>query len=303
MPLCRGRRSGFTLVELLVVIAIIAILIALLVPAVQKVREAANLAQCTNNLKQIGLAVHNHHDTLKFFPTGGYTDWTHAPTYLAPGHPAVAGGKREQDGGTFFQILPYIEQQAVWLGGGGKTIEQCEINALSTPIPIYFCPSRRPPTILPPAGNWMVGPSGTFGHASIDYAVSNWEETGVFRPWETGFRMTLAALEAADGSSSTLMVAEKRWPYDRSDYYWDDNEGYAQGWDDDWVRATNVPPLPDHPGGDDGELHFGSRHAAGFLAVFCDGHVTLISFSIGVATFQSLGNWQDGHVVDMEGLE
>jgi prepilin-type N-terminal cleavage/methylation domain-containing protein len=130
-PLCRCRRSGFTLIELLVVIAIIAVLIALLIPAVQKVREASNLTQCQNNLKQIGLAVHTHHDTFKFFPTGGYADWTHPPTYLAPGHPAVPGGKPEQDGGTFFQILPYIEQQAVWLGAGGKTISQCQMNALS----------------------------------------------------------------------------------------------------------------------------------------------------------------------------
>jgi prepilin-type N-terminal cleavage/methylation domain-containing protein/prepilin-type processing-associated H-X9-DG protein len=300
--LCHRRRSAFTLIELLVVIAIIAILIALLVPAVQKVREAANRTQCTNNLKQMGLAVHNYHDANKGFPTGGWSDWTHPPTYIAPGQPAMAGGNPQQDGSTFFQILPYIEQQAVWRGGGA-TIQQCQITALSTPIPIYFCPSRRGPTVLPPTPNWMVGPPGTFGHASVDYAVSNWEQTGVFRPWNTGFRMTMARLQAADGTSSTLMIAEKRWPYGTSNYYWDDNEGYAQGWDDDWVRATNIPPLPDVIGGDDGQVHFGSRHDGGFLAAFCDGHVQMISYGIPLATFENLGNWQDGQVINPNDLQ
>jgi prepilin-type N-terminal cleavage/methylation domain-containing protein/prepilin-type processing-associated H-X9-DG protein len=300
----RFRRSAFTLIELLVVIAIIAILIALLVPAVQKVREAAARTQCANNLKQIGLAVHNHHDALKRFPSGGWSDWTHPPTYLAPGRPAVAGGNPQQDGSAFFQILPYIEQQAVWAGGGGTTIQQCQINALSTPIPIYFCPSRRSPTVLPPTANWMVGPSGTFGHASIDYAVSNGEMTGVFQPWTTGFAMTFAKLESADGAASTLMIAEKWWPYDGTNYQWDDNEGYAQGWDDDWVRSTNIQPLPDIPGVSDGIWpgHFGSRHTGGFLAVFCDGHVQLISFNINVTTFSYLGNWHDAQVVNTDGL-
>jgi len=298
----RCQRPAFTLIELLVVIAIIAILIALLIPAVQSVREAANRAQCTNNLAQIGLAVHTHHDTLKFFPTGGYSDWTHAPTYIAPGRPALPGEEPDQDGGTFFQILPYLEQNAVWLGGGGNTIEKCQTNALSTPISVYFCPTRRPPTVLDPIGNWMVSPSGTFGHASIDYAVSNWEGTGVFSPWTSGNRMTLALITGADGASNTLMIAEKRWPYQVEDYYWDDNEGFAQGWDDDWVRATNIPPLPDLPGSDDGEVHFGSRHPAGFLAVFCDGHVQLISFNINLAIFEHLGNWQDGHAIDLSDL-
>jgi prepilin-type processing-associated H-X9-DG protein len=283
---------------LLVVIAIIAILIALLVPAVQKVREAAARTQCTNNLKQMALAVHNYHDTHKRFPSGGWLDWTHPPTYTAPGQPAMAGGTPEQDGSTFFQILPYIEQQAVWRGGGGTTIQQCQINALSAPIPIYFCPSRRGPTVLPPIPNWMVGPPGTFGHASIDYAVSNWEQTGVFRPWPTGFSLTLAQLEGADGSAQTLLIAEKRWPYTQGTYYFDDNEGYAQGWDDDWVRATKIQPLPDVPGSADGQDRFGSRHAGGFQAAFCDGHVQMINFSIPVTTFAKLGNFRDGQIID-----
>src|SRR5207248_1286543 len=130
------RRRGFTLIELLVVIAIIAILIALLVPAVQKVREAAARATCQNNLKQIGLACHGHHDAYKVLPCEG-TTWANPPTYLAPGVPAT-GGSGVQQAGWLFQILPFVEQTAVWKGGNGTSIAQCQINAIGAEIPIYF---------------------------------------------------------------------------------------------------------------------------------------------------------------------
>src|SRR5688500_14868950 len=110
------RRYGFTLVELLVVIAIIGVLVALLLPAVQASREAARRTQCKNNLKQIGLAFHQHHDVHQFFPTGGW-DWATPPTYVN-GTPAIG---REQQAGWGFQILPYVEQTVVWNGGGGVT--------------------------------------------------------------------------------------------------------------------------------------------------------------------------------------
>src|ERR1700759_4021619 len=107
IPLRRSR--AFTLIELLVVIAIIAILIALLVPAVQKVREAAAQTQCRNNLKQIGLAFHSHHDNYKVFPSGGL-HWDQDRLMNGTG-PA---DYRTQTWGFLYQLLPFLEQEPLW---------------------------------------------------------------------------------------------------------------------------------------------------------------------------------------------
>jgi prepilin-type N-terminal cleavage/methylation domain-containing protein/prepilin-type processing-associated H-X9-DG protein len=125
------RRTGFTLIELLVVIAIIAILIGLLLPAIQKVREAANRAKCSNNLKQLGLAIHNYHDSNLALPTWGF-DFSPAP----PGNP---WGAQTQGHSLLSQILPFIEQQNV------QNIARIDLSVID-------------PRNLPP--NWGTSPAG-----------------------------------------------------------------------------------------------------------------------------------------------
>src|SRR5262249_4625949 len=129
---------GFTLVELLVVIAIIGVLVALLLPAVQSAREAARRAECKNHLKQLGLAVIMHTDTHKFFPTGGWgARWL--------GDPDRGFGLR-QPGGWGYNILPFIEEQALHdLGAGGNDAAKKTSRAtlFQTPIGAMYCPSRR----------------------------------------------------------------------------------------------------------------------------------------------------------------
>ena len=274
-------QSGFTLIELLVVIAIIAVLIGLLIPAVQKVREAAARIQCLNNLKQIGVAFHNHHDQMLFFPSGGW-DWWTPPTYSS-GQPLVGP---QQKAGWGFQILPYVE--------GDNAFRAGPVVAIATPHKGLFCPSRRSPqTVTFPDEYTPPLTGGQLTHALCDYAASNWEGTGIVCQYQpTRFA------DITDGSSNTLLVGDKRLDLtDLGQPQPDDNEGYTSGWDEDTIRQTDLPPMPDARAGGSGALRFGSSHPGRFNVVFADGSVRSISYSINPTVFSNLGNKADGKVV------
>ena len=313
---CR-RLNAFTLVELLVVIAIIGILVSLLLPAVQSAREAARRTQCFNNLKQMGLAVLNHESANGEFPTGGTEPWHDQ------GDEKSIYGKGY---GWMVQILPYVEDTALQnvSKGYGAGDRQLDLLVRKTPIPMYFCPSRRQNVVrvVPSSAedcsqgcalNDYAGatPANVLDTTRLSHEPWYWQGVshGTVAPGKEYYGVITRTIaspackskDIIDGTSKTMVIGEKRLHANRYDLGdWHDDIGWTDGWDPDIMRYTGYPPARDHtPGsGQAGALgyHFGSAHVNGIHAVFADGHVQPINYSVDVVTFNAMGDRQDGIV-------
>jgi prepilin-type N-terminal cleavage/methylation domain-containing protein/prepilin-type processing-associated H-X9-DG protein len=319
------NRPAFTLIELLVVIAIIAVLIGLLVPAVQKVREAANRAQCDNNLKQIGLALHNYHGTFRYFPPALKTLPVNDPTV-----PATA--PRNMGHSMFVFILPYVEQDNVYrqidqTKGFFSTANMPNANpAYATVIQSFLCPSSPAPASMDysaalnqgwnSAGYSIRYPPGlTFGRT--DYAPVAGTALGIGGSLESqvsgnpgiiGPDTRTKVTDILDGSSNTLMIVEDgARPFFYSNRGFLGNGPVSQGggaWADPFGYLVVNGSLPDGSGlipgpcavncTSDNEMF--SFHPSGINVLMGDGSVRFLNQTVTLAVAAALISKAGGEV-------
>lgn len=325
-------KRGFTLVELLVVIAIIGMLVGLLLPAVQKAREAARQLQCSNNLKQMGLAAANLETMHGSFPSGGW-----GVGFV--GDPDLGFGS-SQSGGWAFSLLPFLEQQALWSLGSNGAIETDDVQKegastrAQTVVNVFSCPSKRASILYPYTGNnlFNMAPVKTcmkgdyagnaaFGSATWYISTSpkppfSTNVEGMTYPGSTAASQTagiifqksvVAYSEITDGSSHTFFLGEK---YVSPDHYTtgraggDDLTLYC-GPDNDTYRLTtyssttsHTAPRQERSGLDSGTL-FGSSHSGTVGFAMCDASVQRIQYNIDPFVYSCLGCRNDGEVASL----
>lgn len=317
----RKRPKGFTLIELLVVIAIIAVLIALLLPAVQQAREAARRSQCKNNMKQLGLAIHNYHDTYSHFPMCYYTEIGRGSPTLGPQQSWMIG------------ILPNIDQAPLFstfnFGWGvtndprGTAIPNNSASS-QTHIPVFRCPSDNSLNLVDnrsdggltravtsykacAGANWAWGiyPSTAFYNNTLWGVTNNGLDYGngiMCRNWGTTHSTRIR--DVVDGTSTTFAVGEAIPAYSQWNWWWLNNATTATTsiplnakpvcpqsvglTKDAGLRACNY----DWPN----NYSFASMHVGGAHFMMCDGSARFISDNIDYTMYRNISTINNGEI-------
>jgi len=299
------RHRGFTLIELLVVIAIIAILVALLLPAVQQAREAARRSSCKNNLKQLGLALHNYHDTHSRFPPGMIYRFEiqPAPNQILKRTPFC------------IHLYPYIEQSAAYdLYNHNQSWPLASLKPVRiAPVPVWQCPSDRDAMMI----NAHYGDPGESikGNYGLNWGRNTFADQGSpspfrnlfganFRDITDGTTHTLAMLEMLKPDSSALEYRAWIWNDEPDAYSIMTRVGPNSPSNDLTALCINEPGrLPCTALGINMTQKNGcsvasrSMHKGGVQVVMCDGAVRFVSDNIHLATWQNLSSMAGGEVV------